>query len=62
MGEIKITINQNNEIEIEGADFIGPGCHAEIEKYVKALGEKIKEKKKPEFYQAQKAGKKQGAK
>lgn len=62
MAEIKFIINDKNEITIEGSDFAGPICHTEIEKYSKALGDKVSEKKKPEFFQAQKSGKKQGTK
>jgi Protein of unknown function (DUF2997) len=62
MADIKFIINEKNEIAIEGLDFTGSTCHDEIEKYVKQLGEKVVDKKKPEFYQAQKTGKKQGTK
>lgn len=49
--EIEIIINEDGTVEIDGVGFNGKGCDEALGEYVKAIGKKISDKKKSDFYQ-----------
>jgi len=49
--EIIIDIDENGEISMEAMGYQGKGCHEDISKFLKALGNRKSTKKKPEYYQ-----------
>lgn len=54
MKSIKITIDEEGQIELETTGFKGKSCEQATEAMIKALGMQASSKKKPEFYQEDK--------
>lgn len=50
MKQIKITIDELGQIEIEAAGFKGKACEAATDAMIKALGVPVCTKKKPEYF------------
>lgn len=51
MKQIKMTINEDGSLEMEGEGFTGPSCEKFMKVYEDALGGAVKErKKKPEYF------------
>lgn len=54
MKTIKITVDEEGQIELETSGFKGKSCEQATEAMIKALGMQASSKKKPEFYQEEK--------
>jgi len=51
MKQIKITVNEDGSVEMEGQGFVGPQCEKFMKVYEEALGGAVKDrKKKPEYF------------
>lgn len=60
MAEIKISVDRDGNVEIDGEGFKGKACQEALERYLRALGgQSAKIIKKPEFNQAEKVKTKQ---
>ena len=49
--EAEITVDQDGNVEIDLKNYHGKGCSEVADAFAKALGKKVKEKNKAEFYE-----------
>ena len=59
MARIEITISPTGESKVEGHGFSGPACVRATARWIKALGARIGERKKADYYQQEKHGQQQ---